>query len=109
MAGVEEDRVWLGVPAETKEVGRCGRVTVEANGQSPRSPVVGLEECAWAGVDKPDIKETDTHDRRVKPAVPTTVQAVTTSCRRAAVSCRRWHHHAGGGGRWAAVAVVGGR
>jgi hypothetical protein len=64
--GVEEDRVWPGVVAETKESDRCGRVTVEADGQSSRSPAARLEECARVGVDEPDARRRgDRHSRPV--------------------------------------------
>jgi hypothetical protein len=58
------------VVAETKEAGRCGPVTVEADGQSSRSLAARLEECAQAGVDEPGVEETDAHRRRDRHSRP---------------------------------------
>jgi hypothetical protein len=104
--------VWLGVAAETKEVGRCGRITVEADDQSSRRPAARLEECAQAYVDEPGVEETEAQlrgDRHSRPVGETGCiddgpGSGDRTCRQAATSGRRRRRRVGGGViMWAAA------
>jgi hypothetical protein len=100
--------VWLGVAAETKEVGWCGRITVEADDQSSRRPAARLEECTQAYVDEPGVEETEAQRRGDRHSRPVGETGCTDdgpgsgdrTCRQVAAAACGWQRHHVGGGGW---------